>query len=136
MLNAAIGVSRERRSALTIAKLQIPQTVPIRALIDTGASATCIDPSALLPLQLTPTGIATVHTPSTKSNEPSEHEQYDISLIVPAAANQPPLVLHILPVICADLLSSQGFHALIGRDVLSQCIFIYNGPAGFFTLAY
>ncbi len=30
--------------------------------------------------------------------------------------------------------NTQGFHALIGRDILSQCGFVYNG-SGFFTLA-
>lgn len=46
------------------------------------------------------------------------------------------LLFPILPVICAELLDAQGFHALIGRDVLRQCIFSYNGTIGHFTLAY
>jgi len=136
MLTAFIGVSRERRSALTLAKMEIPQIVSIRALIDTGASVTCVDPSVMISLQLTPTGKIPIHTPSTK-NDPVEHDQYDVSLFVPAVTDtQPPLVLHILPVVCAELLIPQGFHALIGRDVLRQCLFSYNGSAGHFTLAY
>jgi len=136
MLNAVIGVSRERRSALTLANIEIPQVMSIRALIDTGASVTCVDPSVMRSLKLTPTGKILIHTPSTK-NDPVEHDQYDISLFVPAATQaQPPLILHTLPVVCAELLVSQGFHALIGRDVLGQCLFSYNGTAGHFTLAY
>jgi hypothetical protein len=136
MLDAVIGVSRERRSALIFAKSEIPPVVSIRALIDTGASATCVDPSVMRSLKLTPTGTISILTPSTK-NDPVEHDQYDISLVVPAAAQaQPPLILHALPIVCADLLVSQGFHALIGRDVLRQCFFSYNGTAGHFTLAY
>ncbi len=34
----------------------------------------------------------------------------------------------------SELYAAQGFHALIGRDILSQCGFVYNG-SGFFTLA-
>jgi hypothetical protein len=35
----------------------------------------------------------------------------------------------------ADL-SVQGIDALIGRDVLRDCIFIYNGSVGLFTIAF
>jgi hypothetical protein len=38
-------------------------------------------------------------------------------------------------VIAAEL-STQGIHALIGRDVLQDCILIYNGASGDFTLAF
>jgi hypothetical protein len=40
-----------------------------------------------------------------------------------------------VPVIAADL-AIQGIHALIGRDVLQDCILIYNGTVGEFTLAF
>jgi hypothetical protein len=50
-------------------------------------------------------------------------DQYDVSLIVPAAAvHQVPLYVNTLPVICAEILASQDFHALIGRDILAQCV--------------
>ena len=45
------------------------------------------------------------------------------------------LLSQTLPVIASELFAAQGFHALIGRDILSQCVFMYNGN-GFFTLAY
>lgn len=136
LLNAMIGVSAARQIALSTAGQPTPSLVPIRALVDTGASASCADPSVLTSLNLTPTGSATVNTPST-GNRPVNADQYDISLIVPAAAaNQTPLVVSTLPVICAELLASQGFHALIGRDILANCVFLYNGSLGLFTLAY
>lgn len=34
------------------------------------------------------------------------------------------------------LLVVQGFHALIGRDLLSGCLFTYNGTTNQFTLAF
>jgi len=34
------------------------------------------------------------------------------------------------------LLSKQGFHALIGLDILRGCYFAYDGQNGLFTLAY
>lgn len=29
-----------------------------------------------------------------------------------------------------------GFIVLVGRDLLANCVFIYNGPQGMFTLAW
>lgn len=63
-------------------------------------------------------------------------EQYDISILVPGAnATQAPLMIANLPVVCAEL-HHQGFHALIGRDILSECFLTYDGVNGFFSLAY
>ncbi len=41
----------------------------------------------------------------------------------------------VLPVIESRLLN-QGFHVLIGRDVLAGGMLIYNGRAGTFSLAF
>jgi hypothetical protein len=44
------------------------------------------------------------------------------------------LVLTV-PVIATEL-ASQGISALIGRDVLSSCLFVDDGNAGSFILAF
>jgi hypothetical protein len=104
-------------------------------LIDTGASCTCVDPSVLSSLNLTPTGPVTMNTPSTGST-PHTAFQYDVSLFIPgSAANQPPLSLPNIAVAAAELLTAQGFHALIGRDILAHCVLVYNG-GGLLILAY
>lgn len=134
LLDAVIGVSTPRHAALVAAGQIIPNPVPIRALIDTGSSITCIDSSVLQALILTPAGNTQINTPSTGSN-PVNADLYDIGLLIPpGATTQIPLLIGTLPVICAKLVS-QGFQALIGRDVLAQCVFSYNGSFGF-TLAY
>jgi len=43
---------------------------------------------------------------------------------------------HTIPVVATDLLVQHGFHALIGRDVLGECVLVYNGSMGLFTLAF
>ena len=64
-------------------------------------------------------------------------DQYDVSLLVPPATSQQvPLYINTLPVICAEIFAQQGFHVLIGRDVLAQCVLVYNGGIGWLTLAY
>ena len=135
-MSAYIGVSEGRRTALTSAGMAIPNETPVQALIDTGASATCVDPSVLQALNLTPTGSTMIKTPST-GNQPVPFDQYDVSLgVPPASAQQLPLYIRVLPVICTELLISHGFHVLVGRDVLSECLLIYNGAANWFTLSY
>lgn len=135
VIDAWIAVSAARHAALTEAALPIPNPIQIRALIDTGATSTCIDPSVLQTLNLTPTGSTTVETPST-GGIPVSADQYDIGLIVPAGDKQRPLMVPNLPVICMTLFPSMGYHALIGRDVLAQCVFSYNGSMETFMLAY
>ena len=137
ILNAVATVSSARRVALEAAGLSIPDPVNIRALIDTGASLTCLDSSVALALQLNPTGSTRINTPST-GVDPAPADQYDISLYIPTAIQgQHGLFLPALPVICVDgFLSSQNIHGLIGRDILSLCIFYYNGTIGQFSLAF
>lgn len=135
MVNAVVGVSSARGEALVAAGQPIPSFLPVRALVDTGASCTCIDPSILKALDLTPTGSVTVNTPTT-GQSPQVAEQYDISLVIPGNSPQhSPLARMAIPVVAAEL-SKQGIQALIGRDVLSECVFHYNGDIGWFTVAY
>ncbi len=136
LVDAFVGVSQPRRVALTQSGQQVPALVQVRALIDTGASSSCVDPSVLSALGLSPTGSAPMITPSTGTT-PHIADQYDISLLIPSATtSQLPLVFHAMPVACVELLLAQGFHALIGRDVLQQCLLTYNGNRNWFTLAY
>lgn len=137
ILQALVAVSEPRRAALAEASQPVPKAVLIRALVDTGASCTCVDPSVLRDgLHLTPTGSVPVNTPSTGMT-PHEAEQYDIALLIPpAVAGQSLLTFETIPVVCSALLEAQGFHALIGRDILGRCILIYNGTMGSFSLAY
>jgi hypothetical protein len=101
--------------------------------VDTGASCTCLDPSVLTALNLTPTGRVNINTPST-GTMPHEADQYDIGMIIPWQGG--PLVLPTIPAVSSELLAVQGFHALIGRDILARCFFAYNGGISAFTLAY
>ena len=129
-----MAVSRVRAQVLTQAKQKVPVPVAVRALIDTGASCTCIDPGVFAKLSLSPTGKTSMITPSTGAT-PQLADQYDVGLFIVGSANEPPLFLPSLPV-TASVLQHQGFEALIGRDILAKCLFTYNGDMGTFTLAF
>lgn len=135
ILGAFVAVSASRRQALADAGQPIPPLQQIRALIDTGASCTCIDPSILSALSLTPTGSVAMHTPST-AGTPVNCDQYDVGMLIPAAApNHNPFFLPTLAVTASEL-SVLGIQALIGRDILADCFFTYNGSMGLYTLAF
>jgi hypothetical protein len=132
---AYVGVSQARRNALVLAGQPVPNVVQVQALIDTGASCCCVDPSVLTKLSLTPTGSSPVNTPTT-GNNPAMADQYDVGISIPSSQGMPPLVHHTIPVLQAELLQSQGFHVLVGRDVLQGCFLTFDGKNGLFTLAY
>lgn len=135
IVTAYVAVSNPRGQALQAAGQPIPAPVPIQALVDTGASGTCIDPAVLSQLQIPQSGSVMVHTPTTGAT-PAAAAQYDVALIIPGAtSNDPPLVFETIPVMASQLHQAQGIHALIGRDILSRCVLLYNGTA-YFTIAY
>jgi len=137
IVNALLEVSQARRDALIAANQQAPALQRITALIDTGASCTSVDPSVIGTLNLQPTGSVSVFTPSTGAT-PHHTNQYDVLLMIPGPtpAHSDALIFRTIGVIELPLLQAQGFHALIGRDILNRCLFIYNGSMGFFTLGY
>lgn len=124
-----------RRQALAAASQPIPAMQVIRALIDTGASFTSIDPAALAALNLTPTGTIDMVTPSTGAGTHTA-DTYDIDFQIGAGPGDTPLSISNLRVASCDLFLRQGIHALIGRDILENCIFIYNGDARMFSLSF
>lgn len=104
-----------------------PTPVTGWALIDTGASSTCIDRHAA-----ERAGLALVDSgPMTSATHDKE--------IVPIFAGRLtvegiPQTINARRAFGANL-HPQGLIALIGRDVLAVCVFIYNGLDGSFSLS-
>jgi len=97
------------------------------ALIDTGASATCIDDAIAQQMQLPVIDVVQV---ASASHAATQQNVYPAHLEVLGANVQ----IEVSRAVGAAL-ASQGIIALIGRDVLRQCILHYNGPVGSFTLS-
>jgi hypothetical protein len=133
LIDILVGISVHRQHALVKANQPVPQPLIVRALIDTGATCTNIDSSILSALGVTSTGQVPVHTPSTRGGQPHLACQFDVSLTF----SHPKLTWHFqaVPVLESDL-AHQGITALLGRDILKECLFTYDGSAGTFCLAF
>lgn len=115
----------------------MPPVVPIRCLVDTGASITCIDPIILIgSLGLDVKTQMPCLTPTTGA-APEMKDVYDVSLqIYATSVGEPFLEESTLAVMASDLFAAQGIHALIGRDILAKCFLMYNGAAKHFTMGF
>ncbi len=74
-------------------------------------------------------------TPSTGMGEVMV-DQYDVGLAIYSTRTELPYRIPNLAVVESELMAKQGFHALIGRDVLARCLLFYNGTNGLYTLAF
>jgi predicted aspartyl protease len=95
------------------------------ALIDTGASNTCIDEQAAKDLGLPVIDVANMQS---ASHEKHPCNIYPVQIITPIVTLNAPRAM-------GAALASQGLLVLIGRDVLQNCTLFYNGPTGQFTLS-
>ena len=135
LISVLVGISTPRFAALTAAGQTPPPPVTGTFMIDTGASCTCVDPDLISGLGIQPTGKTGIRTPSTQAGVAHFCDQYDVSLFIPGTANVAGHFVSALPIITTHL-RSQGFDGFLGRDVLNNCILVYNGPASIVTLAY
>lgn len=135
VVDAAIMVSTARQQALTDAGLTVPSPQIVRALIDTGASISGVDPTTLAALGLTPTGDIEIHTPST-GGVAVRTDTYDVRIAILAGRPEDVHFISDTIQVTATGLFSHGFSVLIGTDILKSCIFQYNGADKLFTIAY
>ena len=101
----------------------------------------CIDPTICTALGLVQTGTVGVLTPSTGA-VPHQVPAFDVSFYIPGAApvsggGNPGIIWSraALPVTSSPLLH-QGFGVLLGRDVLSDGLMVFDGRNNLFTLCF
>jgi hypothetical protein len=63
-------------------------------------------------------------------------DTYDVGLAIPGATGSAAFIRPNMQVSASDLVTGQGIHVLVGRDLLSKFIMTYNGVTGLFMLAY
>ena len=118
-----------------IAELLVRESKPVPApitgfgLIDTGASSTCIDNAVAQKLGLPIVNVIKMASATHESVDTSVYPiSFDILGGVPMTVN--------CPRAAGAALAIQNLVLLIGRDLLANAYFSYNGPSGQFTICF
>ena len=124
-------------SALLVSELRtlgqdIPASFDVLGLLDTGAMCSAIDPRVSNQFNLISNGSVSIHTPS-RGRAYVERDSFDLSITLGAGHEGS---FEVLCEVIECELASQGFFALIGRDVLSRCVLTFDGPANRFILKF
>lgn len=131
ILGVEISIPKELADLLTSEKKTIPSPKAGYALIDTGATRSGVDHSVITKLGVQPVGIAQTLTAGGEVEQnlfpahfrfPAENIEIDFSSVLGVNLK-------------GQHIDGQPIIALLGRDMLSKFVFIYNGPGGFFTIA-
>lgn len=125
LIQISVTIEQNAGSALTARGIPLPGPKSGLALIDTGASNTCVDDQIARELGLPVIDVASMQS---ASHEKHPCNIYPIQIITPIITLNAPRAM-------GAALSSQGLIVLIGRDVLQHCTLYYNGPVGQFTLS-
>jgi hypothetical protein len=134
-VDVLVTVSLPRAAHLQHTGQAVPAPVSGRAFLDTGSVYTLVDAPILAGLGLTtPAGQLLIVS---ANGQTTSCPRFDIGLTIvhPQQGPQQNLVLPSVPVLAVPL-AGFGVEAVIGCDILSQCLFVYDGPAGGFALAY
>ena len=131
ILNVEVSLPGSLAEILSEKGDPIPAPAAGWALLDTGASRTCVDGETISGLGVNPIGLVPVGSAAGQA----QHSLYPARLRFPAEG----LDIDFSSVVSVDLtgqaVEGQPITALIGRDLLARCMLVYNGPGGFFTLA-
>jgi hypothetical protein len=127
-----VGLTKTEAAQVLATGNSVPVPLYVTALVDAGCETTAVDPLIAQDLGLVTVGIGSTITPST-GQQPHYSPLYRIAL----ALNDPAMKVNAqeLTVIEAEL-DFNGFQVLLGRDVLRECVLIYDGPGKAFLLTY
>jgi predicted aspartyl protease len=127
IVQVTVTIEQNAGKGLLASGKTVPTPKAGLALIDTGATATCIDEQAAQELGLPVIDVAKM-TSATHSDQQCNVYPVQINLV-------PPGIVLNSPRTVGAALAAQGLLVLIGRDALRNCTLFYNGPTGQFTLS-
>lgn len=130
-IDVVISIPQALAELYTRENKSIPTPVTGIGLIDTGATRSCVHAQIMRELEVHPIGVATSGTAAGQV----KHNLYPAHFTFPAAG----ITIDFSSVVGVDLtgqdVEGKPIIALIGRDVLSIGIFVYNGHTGSFSIA-
>jgi predicted aspartyl protease len=129
VVSVAIKVPPEIAELLNRQSKPVPPPISGFGLIDTGATSSCIDHAAAQTLGLP---VVNVIKMASATHEAVDSNVYPISFDI--LGGQPITVN--CPRAAGAALANQGLVLLMGRDLLANSYFTYNGPTGQFTICF
>jgi hypothetical protein len=135
LVDVQVGWSAGHAGRLRKAQRPVPPPLDARALLDTGAEVTCIDGVLVQQLGLPLAQLALANVPALGGLRAGAHYHAGLTVVHPSSDPAQALVLSNLLILEVPL-AGLGYQALIGRDVLDRCDFLYAGRRQRFTLAY
>ena len=127
ILQGVIGVEQNIAQQLLSQGIPLPKPIPGVALIDTGATSTCVDEGIAKQLGLPVVDVVSI---ASASHPDAKQNVYPALIEVVGI----PIKFNALRAIGVPL-ANQGIQVLIGRDLLQHCTLFYNGMIGSFTLS-
>jgi predicted aspartyl protease len=127
LVQAAVTLQESMVTALTQQGKPTPQPVNGWALLDTGASSTCIDDEAAQKMNLPVIGVGSM---SSASHAKTASNIYPIQIEFTGFP-----IRFQSPRTMGAALKEMGLLLLIGRDLLQHCTLFYNGATGQITLS-
>jgi predicted aspartyl protease len=127
VVQVTISVGQQIATQVLQSGGRLPSPVSGLALIDTGATTTCVDEGAAQRLQLPVIDVVKI---ASASHAETEQNVYPIQIEVIGL----PITINAARAVGAPL-EPQGILVLIGRDVLQHAMLVYNGPAGSLSLS-
>lgn len=132
LIEAVVGISDARVVELQRSLAPIPAQAQVMALVDPGSKKTFVDGRLLRQLGLEPNGDEEIFTPSTgEAGHVCKKFEVSLGIVHPIGPTRFGRVF-----VLESEFSSQGFHVLLGRDFLQNCLFVYHGKSNAFDLAY
>src|SRR5262245_9946542 len=133
VIQVQVEVPTALATQLTSAGQPLPEPVVGVALIDTGASLCAVDSAVIRQLGVQPVGVAHVGTAGGQQQQLTYPGRFTFP-----GSNLPPIDFNTLLGcdFAGQLALGSPLVALIGRDLLQHFVFVYNGGAASFTLAF
>lgn len=135
LIAIALAPSATQARRLRMALRPVPPPLSALALLDTGAEMSGVDASWIAPLGLPTRMLGLANVPAHGGLTPGYVYDASLTIVHPSSNRQDDLVIPDLSILELPL-SLLGIQAVIGRDVLALCDFLYYGRQGRFELRY
>jgi hypothetical protein len=132
VVDASIGLSAPQAAQCTQTGQSIPAAVRVRALIDPGSDRSAAAPQVFQQLGLTPLIYGVTQT----AGGSFQVNLYRAALSIHSPARSSGYALTQSDLLVSELTVPLPFDALIGLDVLRECLLVLDGPGQQFILAF